>query len=241
MLSFFREGNRRDGSARSGEGPAPQPSAALQQMAGRLKTIERPNLLDLGPLCGGNIQFFASQGCRVFVEAAEDLRRLPRPAPTPAVTRTTGQHLAAGVALDRSRIPAAAPVAGQGSAIAVAEQRIAFSYPNAHFDGILLWDVADYLLDARAKELGQEMGRLCRGGALLLMFSDARKQPAVEPLLRYRLTDAGAVLLEPFAGAPIVRIARENRDLFRLFEGFEVVKCTLLRNQLREILLQSRS
>ena len=34
----------------------------------RLRAIDRPSLLDLGPLTGANIEFFARLGCRVQVE-----------------------------------------------------------------------------------------------------------------------------------------------------------------------------
>jgi SAM-dependent methyltransferase len=149
------------------------------------------------------------------VEAAEDLRRLPRN-PFPADENSGGAD---------ADEPPPAP-------------RIRLAYPDSHFDGILVWDVVDYLNDATAENLTRELDRLCRPGALLSLFSDSRRNSPEEPLLRYRISSEGILSIEPIHGPPVQRVSRVNRDFFRLFPRFEVVKSTILRNQLREVLLR---
>ena len=68
MLNLFR---RRDEGGEVPPGGSPGSVLAshiLVKFLKRLRTMQRPNLLDLGRLSGANIEFFARVGCRVQVE-----------------------------------------------------------------------------------------------------------------------------------------------------------------------------
>ncbi|HEV8702982.1 MAG TPA: class I SAM-dependent methyltransferase [Candidatus Polarisedimenticolia bacterium] len=68
MLHLFRKSGSRDGSPIDGsEGPIVA-SHILPKFLKRLRPMEKPRLLDLGRLCGVNIEFFAQRGCKVQVE-----------------------------------------------------------------------------------------------------------------------------------------------------------------------------
>ncbi len=180
------------------------PSQAILEVAARLQEKTRPQVLDLGVLSDRTIQFFLSRGCRVFVEAAEDLR-LARTAPAPD--------------------DGAAP------------PPIRLDYPDASFDGVLLWDVFDYLPDAVARAFALEVTRVSRRDSFLLLYADTRRNPPAEPLQRWRLTEEGGVEHFQAGGAPQRRVYRENRDMVRLFPRHDVRRSTLLRSQAREMLL----
>jgi len=215
VSASFRPARQEDGAGRAAA-VGEHPSLALEEMTGRLARRERPDILDVGPLCDQNIQHFLSQGCRVFIEAAEDLRRFPQRFPP----RDEEQTAAEGE-------PPPPP-------------RIVLSYPDRHFDAVLLWDVMDYLPEEIAGPVGQEVRRISRDGALAYLFSDSRKGAPPEPLLRFRIQEGRSVAAEPMAGPLLARCHREIRDLLRLFPSFEVVRSTLLRSQLREVLLKLR-
>ncbi|MBI1951458.1 MAG: methyltransferase domain-containing protein [Acidobacteria bacterium] len=68
MLHLFRKSSSRDGSAMDGPSGPGVVSHILPRFLKRLRQIERPRLLDLGRLCGTNIEFFAQRGCKVQVE-----------------------------------------------------------------------------------------------------------------------------------------------------------------------------
>jgi hypothetical protein len=226
-------------AARNGLTPAPAtaPSQTILEISTRLAVRPRPQVLDLGPICDRTIQYFLSRGCRVFVEAAEDPRLHASAAPVPAVPAAKS---AAGAA-PRPRNGASPAPAGKPEATEPAAPALRLDYPDDSFDAILLWDVMDYLPDAVALQFGLELNRVSRQGALILLYADTRRVPPAEPLQRYRLTAEGAVEHEAIPGTSAKRIYRENRDLFRLFPRFDVRKSTLLRSQVREVLLHRLS
>jgi len=68
MLHLFRKSMSRDGSPIDGSEEPVIASHILPKFLKRLRPMEKPRLLDLGRLCGTNIEFFAQHGCKVQVE-----------------------------------------------------------------------------------------------------------------------------------------------------------------------------
>lgn len=68
MLHLFRKSGSRDGSPIDGSAGPTVVSHILTKFLKRLRQTEKPHLLDLGRLCGPNIEFFAQRGCKVQVE-----------------------------------------------------------------------------------------------------------------------------------------------------------------------------
>lgn len=257
-MSLFRSSARsvRESSVVA-EGLSGHSSAALEEIASVLQTRERTHVLDLGPICDRTIQFFATRGSRVYVEAAEDLRFLARDLEAarsderPGTSKDPSRRTAAVWVHEPAVVGARkTPARDDGPKRRAAEEasaeleeeekrlsRLVLAYPDSWFDAILLWDVVDYLPDRMAGVLGNELRRVSRPGALLLVYSDARRKTLPSPVLRFRLTDDGTLETRPISGSERVRNPRENRDLFRLFPGFEIRRSTLLRTQLREIIL----
>ncbi len=97
MLHLLRNQGKRGGEGDTRRGAALN-SHVLSKFLKRLRADGRPHILDLGPLSGANIQFFAELGCKVQVEdllsvaeivPPESVAPEPRPAPAPATTTST--------------------------------------------------------------------------------------------------------------------------------------------------------
>ena len=104
-------------------------------------------------------------------------------------------------------------------------------------DGVLCWDVFDFLERPAALALAASVTRLLRPeGALLGFFStaDARAQVYTkfvivdESNLRYRTCPASRPRQKTL----------QNRDIIRMFDGMRVAESFLMKNHIREILLR---
>jgi hypothetical protein len=104
-------------------------------------------------------------------------------------------------------------------------------------DGILCWDVFDFLDRPAAQALAGALTRMLGPeGVLLGLFSTVERRPAVhtkyivvnETSLRYRTYPAAR---------PRQRILL-NRDIIKLFDGLRVTDSFLMKNNVREILFR---
>jgi hypothetical protein len=112
-----------------------------------------------------------------------------------------------------------------------------FPQSDGTFDGILCWDIVDYVDRASAQELADQLTRVLRpDGALLAFFGTIPSRDttctkyiiADEMTLRHRSYPAGR-------GRQAVLV---NRDILRLFSGLRVSDSFLLQNNIREILFR---
>lgn len=112
-----------------------------------------------------------------------------------------------------------------------------FSQPDASFDGILCWDVMDYLDRAAGQALADQLCRLLKPeGALLAFFGTA--QPHDASYTRYVIVDDVSMKHRPYPASGGRLPALANRDIIRLFERLRVSDSFLLQNHLREILFR---
>jgi hypothetical protein len=115
-----------------------------------------------------------------------------------------------------------------------------FPQADGTIDGIICWDLIDYLDRASAQVLADQLTRVLRPeGALLGFFGNAAARESTytkfviadETNLKYRIHPASrgrqAVLL--------------NRDIIRLFSGLRVSDSFLMKNNIREILFRKPS
>jgi hypothetical protein len=104
-------------------------------------------------------------------------------------------------------------------------------------DGILAWDLFDYLDVASARALGRQLAALLRPGGVLLGFFATDIAPA-EFHADFVIIDERTLRPRPRGHAlrrfpPLV-----NRDVARLFEGLEVSESFLLLTHTREMLFR---
>jgi hypothetical protein len=115
-----------------------------------------------------------------------------------------------------------------------------FTQKPGSIDGILCWDVFDYLDKPSAKSLGEQLTHLLRAeGVLLAFFTTSEPKSGVKPeYTKHVVVDKTHLQLRPYPAARGKLRALPNRDIQRVFEPLRVVEQFLLMNNRREVLLR---
>ena len=112
-----------------------------------------------------------------------------------------------------------------------------FPQADGSVDGILCWDLIDYLDRSSAQALAMQLTRILRPeGALHGFFGTA--QPRDTRYTKYIIVDEVTLKHRPCAAARGRQAILLNRDIIRLFSGLRVSDSFLLQNNLREILFR---
>jgi hypothetical protein len=110
-------------------------------------------------------------------------------------------------------------------------------FPEAHFDGVLLWDTLEFLPPPFLKATVDRLFKITKPGACLLAFFHADEKAPAVPVYSYRITSAKTLNLEHQQ----MRRPRQlfnNRAVERLFQRFHSVKFFLTRDNLREVIVR---
>lgn len=187
------------------------PSKAFPKFLSAVKNQPEPaTVIDFGPVIGGNVSFL---GDRLGCKLAiEDL-----------VTEFD-RHKKAGTLAE---LPAAL------------DARLS-AREAASVDGILCWDLFDFLDKAAAQALAKHIVRLLRpGGAVMGFFCTSAVERA--PFTKFEMVDDNSLRHKHHAGAGGAKTSLANRDIIRMFEGLTVAESFLLKNSTREILLRKKA
>jgi hypothetical protein len=112
-----------------------------------------------------------------------------------------------------------------------------FPQPDGVFDGILCWDLIDYMDKASAHALAEQLTRVLRpDGALLGFFGTVA--PRDTRYTKYIIVDEVNLRHRSYAAARGRQAILLNRDILRMFPGLRVSDSFLLQNNLREILFR---
>lgn len=116
-----------------------------------------------------------------------------------------------------------------------------FSQEPGSIDGILCWDLFDYIDKKSAESLAQQLIRLLRpDGVLLAFFATAEPQQGIKPeYTRHIVVDKANLQHRPYAAARAKQRPLPNRDIQRLFEPLRVVEQFLLKTNRREVLFRN--
>ena len=112
-----------------------------------------------------------------------------------------------------------------------------FPQADGEVDGILCWDLIDYLDRPAAQELANQLTRVLRpDGALLGFFGSA---PPQDPrYTKFIIVDDVTLKYRSYPATRGRQAILLNRDIIRLFSGLRVSDSFLLKNNLREILFR---
>jgi len=112
-----------------------------------------------------------------------------------------------------------------------------FPQADASIDGVLCWDVLDYLDKASAQVVARQMMRILKpGGAVFGFFANA---PSTEKeYTRYLIVDDKTLKHRTTAGSRARQQVFANRDITRLFEGLTVSDSFLLLTKTREMVFR---
>ena len=112
-----------------------------------------------------------------------------------------------------------------------------FTQPDGTVDGVLCWDVFDYMDRKAAQALADQLTRMLRPeGTLLGFFGTA--QPRDSRYTKYIIVDELNLKHRSYPAARGRQAILLNRDIIRLFSGLRVSDSFLLQNNLREILFR---
>lgn len=113
-----------------------------------------------------------------------------------------------------------------------------FAHADGSIDGILCWDVFDYMDKGAARALGAHLERMLRpGGALVAFFATVK--PEGEPhFTRYVIKDEKTLAHRPYAASRVPQQVLTNRDIQLLFPKLKVSDSFLLLSRTREMLLR---
>ena len=106
-------------------------------------------------------------------------------------------------------------------------------------DGILCWDLFDFLDKPSGQVLAKHVVRLLRpGGAVMGFFSTAAAERA--PFTKFEIADDQSLRHRHHPGIGGAKAALQNRDIGKMFEGLVVAESFLLKTGTREILLRKK-
>ena len=186
-------------------------SNGLEQFFSYIKGETGLSILDLAGANQANVSFITSLGHRLYSE--DFLRNL--------------EQFYREESLDEPLAPAHAD----------AFLRHNLSYPARQFDGVLVWDVLEYLEPAMLTATVERLHRVTKPASYLLAIFHSQERLEAAPRYAFRIQDAKTlILLRRSAERP--RQLFNNRSLERLFQGFESVKFFLTRDNLREVIVK---
>jgi hypothetical protein len=193
--------------------PLSRSSNGLDQFFASLQDQDNLTILDLSSASQANINFVTNLGHRIYTD---DLQR------------TFDETFGSGAAAlenqsDRERVRA------------FFSQTLDF--PEASFDGALVWDTLQFLGPALLQETVERLFRMMRPQASLLAFFNAEEKQKIIPAYSYRIVDTKTLSLIP-RGERAAPHFFNNRALEKLFQNFYSVKFFLTRDHLREVIVR---
>ena len=116
-----------------------------------------------------------------------------------------------------------------------------FTQPDGSVDGVLCWDIFDFLEPAAAKALAQQVVRVLRpGGAVMGFF--CTKGIERSSFTKFEIIEETASLRHRHhPGTGGAKFVLQNRDIIKMFDGLFVSESFLLKSNTREILLRKRA
>lgn len=116
-----------------------------------------------------------------------------------------------------------------------------FTQPDGSVDGVLCWDIFDFLEPAAAKALAQQVVRVLRpGGAVMGFF--CTKGIERSSFTKFEIIEETSSLRHrPHPGTGGAKFVLQNRDIIKMFDGLFVSESFLLKSNTREILLRKRA
>ncbi|HEX5473032.1 MAG TPA: class I SAM-dependent methyltransferase [Vicinamibacterales bacterium] len=107
-------------------------------------------------------------------------------------------------------------------------------------DGVLCWDIFDFLERPAAHALAREIVRVLRpGGAVMGFFCTSAVDRAA--FTRFEIVDDSSLRHRRHVGLGGPRRVLQNRDIIKMFDGLLVSDSFLLKSNTREILLRKRA
>jgi hypothetical protein len=190
--------------------PAIRPSRGLEEFFGYIRGQSGLTILDLGGATQKNVSFITDLGHRLY---SEDFLKI----------------------LHESFGPDGEDQSNPGRIEYFLKQ--ALDYPEAQFDGVLVWDVLEYLAPSLLAAVVERLQYIVRPKSYLLAFFHADDKQELVQCYTFRIE--GVTRLEVSQqGTRRPMQLYNNRSLEKLFGRFDSVKFFLTRERLREVIVK---
>lgn len=114
----------------------------------------------------------------------------------------------------------------------------ALDYEEGYFDGVLVWDVLEYLSPALLTAVVERLHKIVRGKGYMLAFFHADTKLETVPYYTFRIQQVKTLELTQRGQRRPTQL-HNNRSVEKLFGKFESVKFFLTREQLREVIVKA--
>jgi hypothetical protein len=111
------------------------------------------------------------------------------------------------------------------------------NYSEGQFDGVLVWDLLEYMVPALLTATLDRLFRIVRPKSYLLAFFHSDEKTAVAPNYTFRIQDINTLMVTARGTRRPAQLFN-NRGLEKLFQRFESVKFFLTRDLLREVIVK---
>jgi 2-polyprenyl-3-methyl-5-hydroxy-6-metoxy-1,4-benzoquinol methylase len=115
--------------------------------------------------------------------------------------------------------------------------RQSLDYPEGHFDGVLIWDVLEYLAPTLLAAVVERMHQIVRPKSYMLAFFHSDDKVDSAPYYTFRIQDVNMLQVAQ-RGARRPAQLFNNRSLEKLFTQYDSVKFFLTRERLREVIIK---
>ena len=112
--------------------------------------------------------------------------------------------------------------------------------PESSLDGILCWDLFDFLDRPTGQAVAARLVALLKPGGVIYGFFGQTTTDLTQ-YTRFLVESPGLFRLRPAPATPVARTVILNRDLNRMFTGLTVAESVLLKNSSRETLFRKPS
>jgi len=186
-------------------------SSGFDQFYGMLQGSENTSILDLAGVSQANISFITGAGHRI---SSDDI--------IGTMLQCFGDNFHESQQ-------------DENKAARFLEQTLTF--PEATFDGALVWDAFQFLAPPLIDQTVQKLLRVMRPGGLILAFFNANEKIKEIPVYSYRIHDAKTLIQVPRAAPQRVQNFN-NRTIENLFKSASSIKFFLTRDNLRELIVR---
>ena len=115
--------------------------------------------------------------------------------------------------------------------------RQALEYPENHFDGVLVWDVLEYLSPPLLAAVVERLHCIVRPKSYMLSFFHSDDKLQAVPFYTFRIQEVNLLQVSQQGMHKPAQLFN-NRSLEKLFGKFESVKFFLSRDRLREVIVK---
>lgn len=195
----------------TGSAPAAplRPSKGLKEFCAAIRLPEGLQILDLGAASQANVNFLTGLGHRL---CTEDLHRC--------------------LELFSSR----SMVTADPDTEVERFFRENLQYQKCQFDGVLCWDLFDFLPDALLRPLVERLYELVKPGGHLLSFFHSGQPGQLIPICQYRIAAPDQLQVSERAPGKLRR-AINNRGIESLFHNYASLKFFLTKDSIREVVI----